>query len=191
MLGPLCTDILEQETTAPRNLKVGVHRVGEEVLSRFSSLEWRWGGRLNQKLEGNVLHFPLSRSSSPDSHSGTSSYFHHCGRDGNRNRNPHHPLSTHESQRLTFLVHYVFGTIFDGTRHLISSVFVATSENGCYHYYPYFTGEKRGEQRLSNLPKITQDSGWSLQSSTPGSRIHCLTHWCTKGQGGRSYSHGV
>lgn len=108
-----------------------------------------------------------------------------------QNRNPHHSLRTHESQRLTFLVHYVFGTILDGTCHLISSVFVATSEDGCYHHYPYFTGGKRGEQRLCNLPKITQDSGWSLQSSTPGSRIHCLTQCCTKGLGGRSYSHGV
>lgn len=52
----------------------------------------------------------------------------------------------------------------------------------------FYRGEKRGNQRLSNLLKITQLVTGRSRIQAPELESMCLTQWYIKGQGGVSHS---
>lgn len=100
MLVPLCTDILRQETMTawdPKAFTWGcagwrppprskcVQDLQREFKGSSAAFQgWNGGGEacLHQKLEGNILHFPVSPTSLSESCSGIRSYSRPWGRNG-------------------------------------------------------------------------------------------------------------
>lgn len=150
MLGPLCTDILEQETMArqPHTPLCGggqLHRgmcagCGHGVLSSFSAWKGDEEALLNWKLEGHFLHFLPSLI--------PTRFLLRRQVEETEWRQESSPLvSTHQEPGLTFLVPYVLGTMEKVHMPPYLPIFTATAKDEYYPYYLCFPGERRGEQK--------------------------------------------
>lgn len=115
---------------------------------------WNGDGKvhLNKQLEG-IPPTSNTCSSPTDSYWGKRSYFCSYGGDRNGNENPPFMKCTPVAMAGTFSALCVWHHI---RVYTLSQQYSKQPQK----IIPIFQGEKRDEQKLRNLPKITQDSRW-------------------------------